>query len=667
MSFPIPVPDLSFSEMTFLKPHRNTKLAPSRISENKRLCKEKRATDVDDEISRFFKAAESPSLGRDGHSRHRRAQPSSRRHSSSSLRVQLQQSGTTSSPMPSPTPLTKPFLGFGVPGPRPDISIRFGSTGRSSMSPSKHQLYQSPTRSRTPLTWPASLNIPSSASRPRGFVRSTSIHSERLAYKKPGSSRAGTERSDLQVRSSLRTQLPVRQEHHVEKRDSPSAPAENVQRHLSNRNTNTANVQEQIQAESCLVTNSERHPPTIDTPTNVKQPLAHTAESTLNTLASETQKDPLCQPAIAQEDSNNEASSVDKPRMTDDIEANKVAQLEDPASLNQFAADLSKLLGKWKGKLTIPDNLSRGIQLPGINGSNIDNQDSQEPEIQEPDQSIGAVTQNAAVEMDGRQATLGSAHGQRPATNETFSTRAQIPSERDRVPSGISRARSQRSWIAPRSSQNYRYQGDAQSPFQDSTYSTCGTRSIYEQQMQELPFDRQFDRGLYRNVEHPIFTDTRMIHHPVTGRPNIEPPPLSLRRQSSTQLPSHFRYNCGQDEPEDVQCPVLNAPVLRSGVMESSEFDRGRSVEASYHLQGWLSPTHSCHQTELYRSPAQHHSSPRNHFQRYACGDEATAEAELHYALEDPEHREGVLEAGDVTREDADEELVGFWKPNRLY
>jgi hypothetical protein len=471
----------------------------------------------------------------------------------------------------------------------------------------------------------------------------------------------------VQARSSPRTQFSRRQEHHVGKKDSPSTLAKSAQPRLNSRSTNATKVQEQTQAESCLVTDSEQHPPAIDTSTNVNHPLAQTAESTLNTLASETQNDSVFQPAIVQEDSNNEADPVDKPRTTDDIEASEMVQPEDPATLSQFAADLNKLLGEWKGKVTIPDDLSRGIQLPGINGSNIDNQDFQVRENQEPGHSIGAVARDAAVDINERQATLDLAQGQRPATNETFSTKAQIPSERDRVLSIISRARSQRSWIDPRSSETYRYQGDAQSPFQDSTYSTCGTRSIYEQQMQELPFDRQFDRGVHRNVGRAVFTDTQMIHHPVAGRPNIEPAPLPLRRQRSTQLPFQLGYDCGHDEPEDVQYPVFNAPVLRSGVMESSDFDRGRSIEASYHLQGWLSPTRSCHQMELYQSPELRHNSLRNHFPRHAFGDKATAEAEMHYALEDPEHSEGMLEAGDATREDADEELVGFWKPNRLY
>lgn len=653
--------------MTFLKPHRDAQVESSRVSANKRLRTEKRATNVDDEISRFFKAAESPSLGREGNAHHRRAQPSPRRCSSSSLRPQLQHLGMTSSPMPSPSPLTNPFLGFGVPGPRPDISIRIGSTGRSSMSPSKHQLYQRPAYSGTPLTWSASSNIPPSISRPRNIIGSMSIHSERLEGKRTRPSRPGTERSAVQARSSPRTQFSRRQEHHVGKKESPSTLAKSAQPRLNSRSSNATKVQEQIQPESCLVPDSERHHPATDTSTNVKQPLALTVESTLNTLASETQKDSVCQPAVVQEDSNHEADPVDKPRTTDDIEASKMVQPEDPATFSQFAADLNKLLEEWKGKVTIPEDLSRGIQLPSIKGSNIDNHESPVPEEQEPDHSIRAVVQDAAVDIDGRPATLGLAQGQRPATNETFSTKAQIPSERDRVPSRISRARSQRSWIDPRSSENYRYQGDAQSPFQDSTYSTCGTRSIYEHQMQESPFDRQIDRGLHRNVERSILTDTRMIHHPVAGRPNIEPPPLPLRRQSSTQFPFQLGYNCGQDEPEDVQYPVFNAPVLRSGLMESREFSGGRSIEASYHLQGWLSPTRSCHQTDLYQSPALHHNSPRNHFPCHAFGDEATAEAEMHYALEDPEHSEGILEAGDATREDADEELVGFWKPNRLY
>ncbi|MCJ1242917.1 hypothetical protein MMC30_000113 [Trapelia coarctata] len=661
------LPDLAFSEMTFLKSRRMTQAELSRDAENKRLRKGQRAANVDDEISRFFKATESPLHERDANACHRQVQFTPIRHTSSSLGIHLQQSSATSSSLPPPSPLTNPFLGFGVPGPRPDISVRVGSIDRSSVSPSKRQLHQSREHSGTPLSWSKSPQVPRSSSRPREIIGSMSVPSERLEHSRTMPLRAVSERSPVRAPSIPRTQLP---DHHGEMSASPLTVVESTQHQLNSPSQNCMDdsiQQESNPANSHPVTGKGQHPTALDTSVNAEQPQAGPADSGFNALSSETQKDPPCQPATAREERRTEANSVDRPKTAQEEEGNSVAQPQDPAILNQFAADLNKLLGKWKGRIAIPDDLSKGFQTSDIHESNTEARGSYSSENQELGHSVETVVQDAVSDIEGPQQKPVSADDPRPTTNETLSTRTRVSSERDRVSSRISETRSQKSWTDPVLLNNRRYQLDARSPFQDSTYSTCGTGSIYEQQMRELPSDPQSNQRLHRHIEHPVFAITRLTNYLADGRADFDLPHLLLQHHDSPQLASSFRYNPSQYMQEDGHHPAFNTPTLQSGLMENREFDRGRSVEASDQAGMWYSPARSCVQMALEPSPAPHRCSPRPHFQDPAFGDDTMTEAELHFALERSEHDEGGFEAGNMTRADTDEELVGFWRPNRLY
>jgi len=657
--------------MAFLKP-RETRADQRRDLENMRLRKGKRAANVDDEISRFFKSADSPLLERDANVKHRRAQPSPIHHTSSSLRVHPQKSSTTSSSLPPPSPLTNPFLGFGVPGPRPDISVRIGSIERSSISPSKHQSQHRREHSGTPLSWSRSPQVPSSLSRPRNILGSMSVRSEGLEHNRTRPLRAVSERSPVRVPSIPRMQLSVLPEHHGEIRDgdSPLTLVESTQHQSNSQSQDLINhsiEQEPNQLESRPATEDRQHPAAIGTPVNSEQPQAKTENGGSNALPSDTRKDPPCQPATAHERRCTEASPVDRPRTFHEEETNRVEQPQDPAILNEFAADLNELLGKWKGRIDIPDDLSKGIQISGISGFNTENRDTHSPENQTPDHPVGTAVQDEVGDAERPQEAPASAHEPRPNTNETLSTRARVSSERDRVPSRISMSRSQKSWTDPRVLENYRNHLDARSPFHDSTYSTCGAGSIYEQQMQDLPSALRFDQRLHRHIEHPGFANTRMVNHPATGRPNNEPPYLPLQGRSIPQSASSFTNTRHHGLQEEIEYPVFNDPTPQSGMMQTDEFDRGRSVEALDHAGIWPTPTSSYLQMESQPSSAPHHNSPRHHFQNHVFGDKAMTEAELYFVLGDSEHSEGALEAGNVTEADTEEGLVGFWKPNRLY
>lgn len=623
---------------------------------------ENRAANVDDEISRFFKETEPPLLVRHANVSHHRVQPSALRNSSSSLRGELQQSCTASSSMPTPSPN---FLGFGIPGRRPNLSIRIRSKERSSISPSKYQLYQSPgpsARSGTPLPWSTSPNMPSASSRPRIPIGSMSMPSRRLEGRRNRHSSTVNERSPIRARGSGSPsgQQPLRQQRDTGTSDSASQSAESAQGVLNSQSSDRVYATKDQQLNkpgSRPVIDHEWHPAVIDTRSNAEQPQVEVSESSPSTLACETQKDSAHQPATADEEGSIEPAVVDEMR-TDHEGAHEVTQAEVPVTLkNQFAADLNELLGKWRGKIAIPDEFSRSIQMSPTNGPATENR-----VLQERDHSVETAVQDAIGDSGGPQETRAPAHSPRPTTNETLCTRTHVPCERSRVPARISMVRSQRSWTDLRVRDNYGYHLDARSPFQDSTYSTCRTGSIYEQQMQELPLDRQFDRRLHGHNEPPHLANTRMTPHPVSSHRSIEPPYLPLQHQPST-----LGYHDGQAMQKAVRYPVFNAPAPLSGIIESSGLDRGRSVGALGYSGTWFSPARSFVQVESQSVPALHYSSPMRHFPDHVFGDKAMNEDEPGFASGESEHSEQALDAADVVRTGADESLEGFWKPNLLY
>ena len=427
--------------------------------------------------------------------------------------------------------------------------------------------------------------------------------------------------------------------------------------------TNASKQRESHHLESCPVAVDGWNPSTVDASISIEQHQVEAAISGSNARTSETRKDQSYQQNTAQVESRTEAGSVDRSRTAQEEEPKSVAEHQDSAVLDQFAADLNELLGKWKGRIAIPGDLFKGIQVTGTNDSNTVNLGPQPQEPQETDHSTETVGQAEVGDMEEPQETPASVHSQHPTTNETLSTRIRVPSEHDQGPSRLSMASSQKSWIDLSGLENHRYRLDVRSPCQDSTYSTCGAGSIYEQQLQELPSDLQFDQRVHRNIEHPVLAITRPTKYHVDGCTSIEPPCL---HQSIPQLEPSFRYNHTQNMQEGLEYSVLDASTLKTSTMDHREFDRGSSVETFDQAKNWFSPARSCRQIDSQPSPAPHHSSLRHHFQEILFGNDLVTE-ESQFALQDSELSEGVLEVGSVTRAGGGEELVGFWKPNKLY
>ncbi|KAL9120882.1 MAG: hypothetical protein Q9187_002561 [Circinaria calcarea] len=162
------LPDLSFSEMTFLNARGKPEEPLNDVGEKKRSRKSK-ASNLNDEISRFFASTREPLVERSHNiSSHAKELPPLA-ETGSTCRQDVRHLSVARSSLPPIKLPGRPFLGFGEPGPRPSSPLR---DLREDISVSdlctRRQPQSGPSRSATYYTWSQS---PEPA-RPRLMTRS---------------------------------------------------------------------------------------------------------------------------------------------------------------------------------------------------------------------------------------------------------------------------------------------------------------------------------------------------------------------------------------------------------------------------------------------------------------------------------------------------------------
>ncbi|MCJ1389319.1 hypothetical protein MMC18_002175 [Xylographa bjoerkii] len=463
------LPDLSFSEVNFLSTRREKPTEPKRDLDNSKRRRERKTVDDDDEISRFFTVTKAPLTERDlnGYHNNGYAFPLPPVRSSNQNR-HLYSTTTKSTMAPVEVPI-RPFLGFGERGPHPPVSSGLSSSYRASTSPVKLLPRRSQSMTTSYFTWSTSPNDQNLSPHKRtvsDLFRSSPGKVDQEKSRAPESpfSRRAEHRKALRRHKNFQT-------------NTADAGAAMSQRPLKNQD-----------AEESVNVHVQDHP---DPSTSSHNEGVIITE--LPDVIPKAQTLDFVETAQATDLADNHSLPVDTP-VTNKYNHVEHISTEGQNPPSQFAIALQELLDQWKDKVEIPVIFANGLQQSCTT------------------QGVGT---NSAARLSTLQSVPPIADIQtesNPANDcqSTDDTRARnvlvpgpttivdghcpdAPSKVIRPASTVSRGtlpKSQHSWA---DSRIIRDRVLAQSPFGDSTYSTCrGTESLYQQQLlRSAPFPHQ--------------------------------------------------------------------------------------------------------------------------------------------------------------------------------
>ena len=453
------MPDLSFSEINFLRAHREKPPEPKRDSNNSKRRREHNAVDNDDEISRFFTVAKAPLIERElsSYLNNGYAIPLPPIHSPGGELYRY--SAATNPTMTHVEAPIRPFLGFGERGPHPPVSSRPSSSYRASISPVKPPMRQRQSIPTSNFTWSTSLNYQRSTPQKKtvsDLFRSSPGKKDQESCRIRGS-------PALPAAESRKT---VRRHRHIHPTAADASTLDSQRR--SDHNDGEEIDRLHVHDQSDQSANSHNNGATTAEPSKM------VPESESSDLVQKTpQATDLADSHLIR--SNSPVNNEEK--FTNDT------CTKEQNSQSQFVTAVQVLLDQWKDKIDIPIAISNGLQesytAPSLS-TNITDQPG-------PLQPIPQIADIPPIADEHPQLTEDAVDQNESALSLTTIADnhcSVVPSKIVNPASVVSRGsatKSQYSWTDPRIARDRAF---ARSPFQDSTYSTCrGTGSLYEQQL----------------------------------------------------------------------------------------------------------------------------------------------------------------------------------------